>query len=80
MSMTETSEEILHEIPAVEPDGELVHWMEPKPLQFGTLGISMTAAGAFALGAVTTVAVLAVLHWLGPEREFEAPRRGWRRA
>jgi hypothetical protein len=63
----------------VEPDGEVVHWMAPKPLSVGALGISAAAAGGFALGAATAVAVLALLHWLGPEREVEAPRRWFRR-
>ena len=61
----------------MEPNGEVVHWMQPKPLSLGPAGISAAAAGAFALGAVTAVAVLALLHMLGPERDVEAPRR-WR--
>lgn len=63
----------------VEPNGEVVHWMAPKPLSVGPVGISAAAAGGFALGAVTAVAVLALLHWLGPEREVETPRRWLRR-
>ena len=62
-----------------EPNGELVHWMQPKPLALGPKGISAAAAGAFALGAVSAVAVLALMHWLGPQREIEVPRRFWRR-
>jgi hypothetical protein len=61
----------------VESNGEVVHWMAPKPLRVGPAGISAAAAGAFALGAVTAVAVLALMHWLGPERQLESPRR-WR--
>jgi hypothetical protein len=61
----------------VETNGEVVHWMRPRPLSLGPAGISAAAAGAFALGAVTAVAVLAMLHWLGPQRDIEAPRR-WR--
>jgi hypothetical protein len=61
----------------VESNGEVVHWMAPKPLRVGPAGISAAAAGAFALGAVAAVAVLALLHLLGPQREAEAPRR-WR--
>lgn len=63
-----------------DPNGELVHWMQPKPLSVGAVGISAAAAGAFALGAATAVAVLALLHWLGPDREVETPRRWFRRA
>jgi hypothetical protein len=61
----------------VEPTGEVVHWMAPKPLSLGPAGISAAAAGAFALGAVTAVAVLALMHLLGPERQIE-PARRWR--
>jgi len=61
----------------VEPNGEVVHWMDPKPMAVGPAGVSAAAAGAFALGALATVAVLALLHMLGPERRIEAPRR-WR--
>ena len=57
-----------------EPNGELVHWMEPRPLTVGTTGISLATAGAFALGAVTTVAVLGLMHWLGPQRRVAVPR------
>lgn len=39
----------------VEPNGELVHWMAPKPLTVGPAGISAAAAGAFALGAGKSV-------------------------
>jgi len=59
-----------------EPNGELVHWMEPKPLSFGAAGITAATAGAFAVGVVATLGVLALLHLLGPEREASAlPRR-----
>jgi len=62
-----------------ESNGEVVHWMAPKPLSIGAAGISAAAAGAFALGAVTTLAVLAAMRWLGPQREVELPSRPWRR-
>lgn len=58
-----------------EPNGELVHWMEPKPMSLGLPQISVAAAGAFALGALSAVAVLALMHWVGPEREVAMPKR-----
>jgi hypothetical protein len=72
------SEQVVEEVedfgqPA--PDGELVHWMEPRPLAVGPAGMSATAAGAFALGVVATLAVLALSHWLGPNRVIELRRR-----
>ncbi len=57
-----------------EPNGEVVHWMEPRPMAFGPAGISLAAAGAFALGAAATVTVLALMHWLGPDRRVEVQR------
>ena len=70
--------EYVEEILAEEPDREIVQWMQPRPLTVGPGGISATAAGAFALGAATAVAVLALMHWLGPEREvvLTGRRRG----
>jgi hypothetical protein len=75
------SEQVVEEVDDLgqpTPEGELVHWMEPKPLRVGPAGVSAAAAGAFALGVVATVAVLALTHWLGPERVVELPRRGRR--
>jgi hypothetical protein len=64
--------------PPPKPNGELVHWMARKPLRVGPAGVSMTAGAAFTLGAVTAVAVLALAHWLGPERTVVARRLGSR--
>jgi hypothetical protein len=57
-------------------NGEIVHWMASKPLRVGPAGVSAWAAGAFAVGVVGAVVVLALAHWLGPERRPELP---WRR-
>lgn len=64
------------EVRPVESNGELVHWMARKPLTVGPAGISAAAAAAFALGAVAAVTMLALMHWLGPDRQLETP---WRR-
>ena len=75
------SEQVVEEVEDLgqpSPDGELVHWMEPKPLTVGPAGVTAAAAGAFALGVVATVVVLALTHWLGPQRVVELPRRGRR--
>jgi hypothetical protein len=60
------------------PEGELIHWMDRKPLRVGPAGISATAGAAFTLGVVVTVAVLALTHWLGPQRGAETRRRRFR--
>ena len=61
-----------------DPPGELVHWMEPKPMALGPGGVSAAVAGAFVAGVGVTLAVLALVHWLGPQRELVAPP-GWRK-
>lgn len=43
-----------------EPDGVLVHWMDPKPLTIGSVELSSVVVGAFALGAVTALAGVAL--------------------
>jgi hypothetical protein len=70
--MSESVFEDIDDVLPPEPNGEIVHWMEARPIQFGPAGISLATASAFALGALTTVAVLGLMHWLGPQRE--APR------
>ena len=60
------------------PEGELVHWMDPKPLRLGPAGITGTALAAFALGAASAVALLAAAHWLGPARTVTVERRSRR--
>jgi len=74
LPMSDYADELELEEPDEEP--EIVHWMQPRPLSVGALGLSGAVAGAFVLGAVATVGVLAVLHWLGPDREvsFKKPR------
>jgi hypothetical protein len=74
------SEQVVEEVDDLgqpAPDGDIVHWMDPKPLRVGPAGVSATAAGALVLGVALTLAVLALTHWLGPERVLQRPR--WRR-
>jgi hypothetical protein len=77
------SEQVIEEVDDLgQPaeDGELVHWMDRRPISVGPVGMSATAGVAFTLGVVATVAVLALAHWLGPERVIEIPlRRRFRR-
>lgn len=70
--MTERGLDPIDDILPPEPNGELVHWMRPRPLTMGPAGISMAAAAAFAIGAITAVAALALLRWLGPQRTGKA--------
>jgi precorrin-3B methylase len=71
------SEQVVEEVDDLTqpaPDGELVHWMDPKPIQVGPGGVTAAAVGAFALGVGVTLAVLALSDWLSPERVAEVRR------
>jgi hypothetical protein len=72
--MSEQVVEEMDDLGQPAPDGELVHWMDPKPLSVGPAGISAAAAGAFVLGVAAAVTVLALAHWLGPQRELPQPQ------
>lgn len=66
--MSDSVFEDIDDVLPPEPNGELVHWMEPRPLSLGPTGISLATAGAFALGALTTLGVMALAHWLTERR------------
>lgn len=59
--MSQQSYEDIDEVLPEEPKGELVHWMQPRPLAFGPAGVSVAVAGAFALGLATAFALLGLL-------------------
>ena len=71
--MTENSYEDDYEDLPEEPNGELVHWMEPRPLSFGPAGLSLAVAGAFALGLATALIAIGVSRLAGPERRMSLP-------
>jgi hypothetical protein len=73
--MSEQVVEELDDLGQPAENGELVHWMERKPLAVGPAAVSAAVAGAFVLGAVTAVVALALMHWLGPQRPAPRPRR-----
>jgi len=76
--MSESLFDEIDDILPPEPNGELVHWMDPRPLTVGTAGISLAAAGAFALGALAAVAVMAILRRNEPRQRI--PRQFSKRA
>jgi hypothetical protein len=49
-----------------EDDGELVHWMEKKPLSLGPPGVSAAVLGGFALGVAATLVALALADVVDP--------------
>ena len=71
--MSERSYEDFDEVLPEEPNGELVHWMEPRPLSFGPAGLGMAVAGAFALGLAAALIAVGVRRMGGPERRMSLP-------
>ena len=71
--MTENSYEDFDDVLPGEPNGELVHWMEPRPLTFGPTGLSLAVAGAFALGLAAALLAVAAARMAGPERRMSLP-------
>ncbi|MET0272510.1 MAG: hypothetical protein ABW360_05930 [Phenylobacterium sp.] len=61
--------EHIDETRPADTNGELVHWMERKPVALGPAGISAAAISAFALGALVTLGALALMHLVGPDRD-----------
>ena len=71
--MSDDSYEEFGDLLPEEPGGELVHWMEPRPLTFGPAGVSLAVAGAFALGLATALIAMGVGRMAGPERRMSLP-------
>jgi hypothetical protein len=71
--MSEHSYEDFDDVLPAEPNGELVHWMEPRPLSFGPAGLGVAVAGAFALGLAAALIVVGVTRLAGPERRMSLP-------
>lgn len=66
--MIEQSYEDFDEVLPEEPNGELVHWMEPRPMTFGPAAIALAVAGAFALGLATAMLAVGLTRMTGPQR------------
>jgi hypothetical protein len=67
--------EMLDEDLVDETESEIVHWMEPRRAALSPGAISATAAGAFALGVVATLAALALARWFDGEEHEVIYRR-----
>jgi hypothetical protein len=71
--MSEHSYEDFDEILPEEPNGELVHWMEPRPLTFGPAGLAMAVGGAFALGLATAMIAVGLTRMASHDRGISLP-------
>jgi hypothetical protein len=76
--MTESPFDDIDDVLPPEPNGELVHWMEPRPLTVGATGISLATAAAFALGALATLAVVGLMVARAAPGKDTVPRWGRR--
>ena len=65
--MSEHSYEDFDEVLPEEPNGELVHWMQPRPMTFGAGAVALAAAGGFALGLAAALAVVALTRLAGAD-------------
>ena len=72
--MSEQSYEDFDEVMPEEPNGELVHWMEPRPLTFGPAGLALAVGGAFALGLATAMIAVGLTRMSAQERRISLPR------
>lgn len=72
--MSEHSYEDFDEVMPEEPNGELVHWMEPRPLTFGPAGLALAVGGAFALGLATAMIAVGLTRMAAQERRISLPR------
>lgn len=71
--MSEHSYEDFDDVMPEEPNGELVHWMEPRPLTFGPAGLAMAVGGAFALGLATAMLAVGLTRMIGAEQRISLP-------
>jgi hypothetical protein len=71
--MSEDAYEDYDDVLPGEPNGELVQWMEPRPMTFGATGLSLAVAGAFALGLAAALIAMGVSRMAGPERRMSLP-------
>ena len=65
--MVEQTYEDYDEVLPEEPNGELVQWMQPRPMSFGASAIALAAAGGFALGLAAALAVVALTRLAGAD-------------
>jgi hypothetical protein len=71
--MSEHSYEDFDEMLPGRPNGELVHWMDARPVHFGPTVLSLAVAGAFALGLAAALIGMSLARLSGPERRMSLP-------
>jgi hypothetical protein len=71
--MSEHSYEDYEEVLPDLPNGDLVHWMEARPLTFGPTAVCLAVLGAFALGLASAIAAIGAARVTGAERRMSLP-------
>ena len=56
--MSEHSYDDFDEVLPEEPNGELVHWMEPRPMSFGAGALALALAGGVAVGMAAALVAI----------------------
>jgi hypothetical protein len=54
------------------PDGEVVHWMDRRPMSVGATGLSTAVAGAFLLGAAAALGLVLLSGRFSPARRRDS--------
>ena len=55
------------------PNGELVHWMDPRPMSLGAGAVSVVVLGAFAAGLGAALLVTSLSQMVRRERRMSLP-------
>lgn len=71
--MSEHAYEDYDEVLPEEPNGELVHWMAPRPKSFSMGAMALAAAGGFVLGVATTLLAVGALRLAAEDRRLALP-------
>jgi hypothetical protein len=71
--MSEHGYEDIDDVLPQAPNGELVHWMDPRPVSFGPAAVTLAVGGAFALGLAAALLALGLSRLAGPERRMTVP-------
>jgi hypothetical protein len=71
--MSEHFYEDVDDVLPAQPNGELVHWMDPRPMAFGPGALSAAVLGAFAAGLGAAILAISLAQMVRRERRMSAP-------
>jgi hypothetical protein len=71
--MSERVYEDFDDLLPVRPNGELVHWMDPRPMSLGAAAVTAAVVGAFAAGLGAALLVTSLTQMVRRERRMSLP-------